>query len=231
MFRNNTESKGYIETTSVKLFGPFCTWWSVFNRYNMVLKNIKANDFSTIHVQRKTSNLTYCTDDYIITVNRYKNRRPIEATLLKCTPGPELKVRLRIHTFFKKLISIRDSTIKIIGNKKYLVFEIHSNLFIYAIRNDTFIQRSDVMISKPELNIEQNPEYLTKYLEANNNTKIAIDDEHLAVVLPNKNQLFIYDLANMRVYRELIYSQIPNTVQCLKYDSQRVMIGITFKVN
>lgn len=228
--RNNTECKGYFETNSIKLFGPFCAWWSVYNRYIMVLKNIEANDFSTIHVKRRTCNLSYCTDDYIITVNRYK-KYPIEATLLKNTSGSETKIRLKVHSFFKKLISVKDSVIKIVGNKKYLVFEIHSNLFIYAIEDGTFVQRPYVMVSKPELNDEQKPECLTKYLEANNNSKISIDNEHLAVVLPNKSRLIVYDLASMRISRDLIYCQIPNTVQCLKYDSRRVMIGITFQVN
>lgn len=232
--RNNADCKDYVESNSVKLFGPFCLWWSIFNRYNMVLQNIKVNDFATTHVTRRSCDTTYCTDDYIITVNRYR-KYPITANILQCASNSESRRTIKVSNFFKKLNSMRDNVVKIVGNKKYVVFEIHSFIFVYAIEDGFFVQRGVKFLSPcrsiDDINFDElDTEVLERILADNKNTLMDIDEEHLALVQPNKNLLFVYDLANMKISRNYIYSRRSNTVQCLKYDFKRVMIGITCKV-
>lgn len=233
--RNNTECKGYIETNSVKLFGPFCLWWSIFNRYNLVLNNIKANDFASIQVPRNLSEVAFCTDDYIITVNRFR-RQPIKYTILKCFSSPDVKRNIKAFKLFRRLIEMTETKVNIIGNKQFLVVEIHSILFVYAIENGKFVKKYTTFMLGSEGNGEENsgdpePEHLASYLEANDNTILEIDDVELVVVQPKNKLVCVYNLAKKKMSRKLNYTSYPNTVQCLKYDSKRLMIGIKVQVN
>lgn len=229
--RHDSECKGYAEATSEKLFGPLCDYWLTFNHYIMIIRNIKNNDFPTIYIPRcLRDEYSYCTDDYIVNINAF-NKQPIQVIVLSGANKPIIKKYLKIFDQFKKLIQLRKYPLKVIGNKKYLVFEICSIIFVYSIVRTEFTQSFFKVIQK---NVEfglNKEDFNSKFLNEHRDTKFDLYDHKLAMVHPSTGTLFITDLRTGKTYKELKFSSKRCIVNSMKCSDYRIMIGITIMVN
>lgn len=227
--RHDSECIGYAEAASEKLFGPLCHYWLIFNHYIMIINNIKNNDFPTIYIPRKHVEQSYCTDDYIVNINCY-HKQPIQIVFLNGINKPIKKKKLRIFDKFRELVRLRKYPIKVIGNKKYLILEICSIIFVYSIfkmylKPEFFkvIQRS----VDSSLNINNfNPEFL-EFLNDHCDTKLDLFDHNLAMVHPDINTVFLTDLKTEKTFKELEFTKRPCIVDNMKFSDYRLMVGIT----
>ncbi|KAF0759801.1 F-box domain-containing protein [Aphis craccivora] len=224
--RHDSECKGYAEAASEKLFGPLCDYWLTFNHYIMIIRNIKNNDFATIYIPRcARDEYSYCTDDYIVNINAF-NKQPIQVFVLSGANKPIVTKYLKMFDQFKKLIRSRKYPVKVIGNKRYLVFEICSIIFVYSIARTEFTQsffkviRKNVEFSLNEENFD------SKFLNEHRDTKFDLYDHKLAMVHP-AGTLFLTDLRTGKTYKELKFSSKRCIVNSMKCSDYRIMIGIT----
>lgn len=228
--RHDSECKGYIEATSERLFGPLCDNWSTFNRYIMIIKNIKNNDFPTMYIPRLPVEQSYCTDDYIVNINS-TNDPPIEITVLNGANKPIITRNVEIFDEFKELINLRKYPVKIIGNKSFLVLEICSIIFVYTIEKTEFSKKFFKVIQKAA-DYDVNKNYFDEnFLKNHEDTKIDLYDHKLAMIHPKISTVLITDLNTENIFKELKFSTtecIVNSIKCCDY---RLMIGITKKVN
>lgn len=227
--------RAYIELNSEKLFGPCCKWWTIYNRYNMVVKNIKNNNFPTIHISREPETQSFCTDDYIISINRH-SKYPIKALNLKGSHTSLMssnRVNLKSCELLDKLFTNPQYSIKIIGNKKFMVIEIHSVIFVYKILNNQFEFMFTKVIQKSSNDDTNNEDTLPndQFLSYHFDTKIDICDDKLALIHPKTNLIFLIDLNTGEKRKEIKYSSSKCVVDCMKCTTDRLMIGITIKVN
>lgn len=233
--RNTSDCKAYIHNTSVNLFGSYCKWWETYNRYNMVLRNIKNNNFPTIRVHRKPEvDQSCCTDDYIINVFRYKTTK-IEAININSYRGslfgPNFDPQqVKTVKSFVRLCSNVHNTLNIACNKKFLVFEIHSIIFVYMITNtEITFKYSKIIQSSKDIPEDMNfPS--AEYILNNGSIKIDLCDDKLTLVKPKENVIFVIDLNSQKIDKELFFHSKPCNVSCIKYADERLMIGITSKV-
>lgn len=247
--RSSSYCKGYVELNSDILFGPYCKWWTVYSRYNMIIKNIKENNFPTFHIPRKAVYQSYCTDDYIINVYRSNRKYPIEAIILKGYELPMNKIQIQPFDVFEEILQ-EDNSLNIVGNKRFLVFEVHSVIFVYFIRNGEFIFGYSKVIHKSPSSC---PSSLTSssttpncsnlyksvisepnFLMVTWGTKIDICGDKLALVQPHGNTIFQIDLIDGTINHELIYNNNEARrcfVDCIKCATDRLMIGLTIQVN
>jgi len=228
--RHNSECLGYAEVASEKLFGPLCDYWLTFNHYIMILKNIKTNDFPTIYIPRQRVEQSYCTDDYIVNIN-YHNRKPIEVIVLNGANKPISKRILPIFNKLRELMKLKKYPLKLIGNKRFLVLEICSVIFVYSIKNTEFNKKFIKVIRKSVdcgLNKDDfNEEFLNDHFD----TKIDLYDHKLALVHPAISTFFLIDLSTEKTFKELRFSSRECIVDSMKYSDYRLMIGITKTVN
>jgi len=232
--RNNYDCKVYVELNSYLLFGPYCRWWSIYCRYNMILNNIKNNDFPTIYIKRANVSQSFCTDDYIINVYYY-NKVSVEAIILKDSKMPLLRKRLKVFDVFIKLLQNKSNTLKIIGNKKFLVFEINSVIFVYTIVNNKFkCKLFEIIKGCMSHNYSYTHIPNDEFLRLNNDTKIDIWDDKLALIHPHEFKILLIDLNEGIVVQEFNYNKTEKSsciVDCIKYADKRLMIGLTTVVN
>lgn len=228
--RHDSECIAYADATSEKLFGPLCDNWITFNHYLMLLKNIKSNDFPTIFIPRQHVEQSYCTDDYIININRY-HRQPIQIVTLN---GPNKPLNKRILPMFPKLIELiklKEYPIKVIGNKRYLVLEICSIIFVYTIKNSAFDKRFFKVVQKAVDYGLNEDDFNKEFLNDHCDTKFDLYDYKLAIVHPATSTLFLTDLITTKTYKELQFSSRGCIVDSIKCSDNRLMIGITKTVN
>jgi len=196
--KHDSECVGYAEVTSEKLFGPLCDYWITFNHYLMLLKNIKNNDFPTIYIPRQHVEQSYCTDDYIININRY-HRQPIQIVTLN---GPNKPLNKRILPMFpklKELIKLKEYPLKIIGNKRYLVVEICSIIFVYTIKNSAFDKRFFKVIQKAVDYGLNEDDFNKEFLNDHCDTKFDLYEHKLAIVHPAISTLFLIAIVELTV--------------------------------
>ncbi|XP_025198155.1 uncharacterized protein LOC112596606 [Melanaphis sacchari] len=224
--RHDSECKGYAEASSEKLFGPLCDHWLTFNHYIMIVKNIKNNDFPTIYIPRRHTEQSYCTDDYIVNIN-YFNKQPIHVIVLNGANKPIYKRTLKIFDKFKELIKSRKNPLKIIGNKRYLVFEICSIIFVYTIKKTEFTKSFFKVIRKSDDYGSNEDDFDTNFLNDHRDTKLDLYDYKLAMVHPATSTLFITDLNTKKTYKELQFSSKKCIVDSIKCSDYRLMIGVT----
>lgn len=226
--RSNVNCKGYVEAISQLHFGPFCKWWTIYNRYNMIIRNIINNDFPITHIPRKKVGQSFCTDDYIVNVNYYRTM-PIEVLILQDSNPPKKKY---IHIFdaMRNIFRKKQYKLQIAGNKKYLILEMHSIVMVYKIYNGQFI----ALFYKT---VKQSADKLTSdypdssFMDNNYNTKIDLCDDFLALIQPKNNIIFLIDLKTGKICKELVYCSKECIVNCMKCADKRLMIGITITVN
>jgi len=200
----------------------------------MIINNIKNNDFPTFNIKRLNVDQSFCTDDYIINIY-HLNKKCIEAVILKNFKMPLIKKRLKVFDLFTKLLRNKSNTLKIVGNKKFLVFEIHSVIFVYSIENGEFtstfqkVVRSCVDHDHRNMDVPDN-----KFLTENNDTKIDIWDDKLALIHPHEYKIFLINLNEGKVIQEFNYNKTEKSsciVDCIKCADKRLMIGLTTVVN
>lgn len=232
--RFSSRSKRYLDAYSEKLFGPRCKWWCIYNRYNMVIRNIEDNDFPLIRIRRYNVEKSYCTDDYIVNLSRshVSGTMFVEVILLKGAGIPNESLQLQLFDEFEKLYYNRTYSVNIMGNKKFLVLEIRSVIFVYEILLGKFIPKYWKTIQKSE---DYDPEKANKlpdfqFFEDKHNTKIDICDNRLALIHPSHNVIFLINLNNQKICKELVYSSKTCVVDCMKCADERLMIGISTKV-
>lgn len=227
--------KAYIHTASVNLFGSYCKWWEIYNRYNMVLKNIKNNNFSTVRVRRKPKfDQSCCTDDYIINVSHF-NESKIEAinlnryrdTLFDSTFVPQ---QLETLESFVSLCSNESNTLNMVSNHKFLILEIHSVLFVYTIINAQITFKFSKIIQSSKDVPEDVNCPSTAYIERNVDIQIDLCDDKLTLVKPKEILIFLIDLNSEKIEKELSFFDKPCIVTCIKYDEGRLMIGVVIRV-
>jgi len=228
--RHDSECIGYVDVASEKLFGPLCDYWQTFNRYIMIVKNIKNNDFPTIHIPRHHVDQSYCTDDYIVNIN-CQHKQPIQIVILNGANKPLNKKFLPIFDKFEELIKLRKYPLKVIGNKRYLVFEICSVIFVYSISKTEFSKRFFKVIQKSVDYGLNKDDYNEEFLNSHRDTKFDLYDHKLALVHPAISTIFVTDLSTGKTYKELEFSSRGCIVDSMKCSDYRLMIGITKKVN
>lgn len=233
MSRNDTHCRGYMETKSNSFFGPFCKMWSIYNQYNVILRNIKNNDFPTIHITRKNVHSSFCTDDYIANVYLYrKSNTSLEVACLGGYNTPVKYTFLKLTDWFYKLLRNKLITISIIGNKKFLVIEINSVISVYTVENYQFVLKYTKVIQRStEEKLENTALPSQSFLDSHSGTIIDISDDKLALVHPKENTILLIDLKSGDIFREIVYCKRSCTVDCMKYVDEKVMIGLTFQVN
>jgi len=196
----------------------------------MVLKNIKENNYPIVRIPRKYVSESYCTDDYIINICRHqKEHRSIQAIILGGKRLPIRKEFLKTIDNFYKLLINKAYSLKIIGNKEFLVLEIHSVIFVYNIVNNKF----DLGYSKiiqgsgdPEFDFEN----IHSFLDDHCNTVIDLSGDQLALIHPKNNVIFLINLKTGDICKELVYCSEECSVDTMKCADQRLMIGISIKV-
>ncbi|XP_060848482.1 uncharacterized protein LOC132927933 [Rhopalosiphum padi] len=224
--RHDSDCKGYAEASSEKLFGPLCDYWLAFNHYIMIVKNIKNNDFPTIYIPRQRVEQSYCTDDYIVNINCY-NKQPLQVIVLNGANNPITKKCLKIFDKLKELIKTKLYPLKVIGNKRYLVFEICSIIFVYSIEKTEFTPRFFKVIQKSVDYGLNKDDFDAKFLNDHRDTKFDLYDHKLAMVHPTTGTLFVTDLSTGNTYKELKFSSRGCIVDSMKCSDYRLMIGIT----
>ncbi|CAI6357897.1 unnamed protein product [Macrosiphum euphorbiae] len=224
--RHDSDCIGYACVASEKLFGPLCDYWETFNHYIMIIKNIKKNDFPTIYIRRQCVEQSYCTDDYIVNIN-CELKEPVKIIILNGANKPTNKKILPIFNEFEELIKLRKYPLKVIGNKRYLVFEICSIIFVYSIWKTQFTKRFFKVIQKSVEYGLNKDDFNEEFLNNHCDTKIDLYDHKLAMVHPAISTLFLTDLSTGKTYKELEFSSRKCIVDSMKCSDYRLMIGIT----
>lgn len=226
------DDKEYFELYSVKLFGPYCHWWKIYNRYNMILKSIKDNNYPNVHVRCRNVYQSYCTDDYIINLYDDKDKHTtIQAIILGNYSQPIDTVYLPPLGNFYPLFEKKCYATKIIGNKQFLILEIHSIIYVYKIENFKFVPKYTKLVKTSYEKVSFMDDSFFEFLDDHYNTKIDLCGSKLALIHPKSNVLFFIDLESGKVCRELKYSHKKCQVDCIKCAEERLMIGISCKVN
>lgn len=221
----------YFESNSLKYFGPICHWWKIYNQYNMVLKNIKENNYPITRLPRKYVSESYCTDDYIINIYRHqKEHRSIQAIVLGAKRLPISKDFLKTIDNFYKLLVNQAYSLKIIGNKEFLVLEIHSVIFVYNIVNNKFDLGYSKVIQGSGDHLEFDLGNIHSFLDDHCNTVIDLSGDQLALIHPKNNVIFLINLKTGDICKELVYCSEKCSVDTMKCVDQRLMIGISIKV-
>jgi len=231
--RHNSECIRFDEIASEKLFGSLCDYWLTFNHYIMIIKNIKNNDFPTIYIPRKCVEQSYCTDDYIVNIN-CNLEEPIEIIILNGANKPIKRRILPIFNVLRWLIQksyLKKYRLKVIGNKRFLVLEFCSIIFVYSIKHTEFNKKFFKVIQKSDdygLNEDDlNEEFLIDHYD----TKFDLYDDKLAIVHPDISTLFLIDLNTEKIIKKLKFSSRGCIVDRIKCSDSRLMIGITQTVN
>lgn len=231
--RHDSKCIGFDEIASEKLFGSLCDYWLTFNHYLTVVNNIKTNNFANIYIHRRRVVQSYCTDDYIVNINYY-NKKPIEIIILNGANKPIERRYLPIFNILRWLIQeyyLKKYRLKVIGNKRFLVLEICSIIFVYSIKHTEFNKKFFKVIQKSVdygLNEDNlNEEFLIDHCD----TKFDLYDDKLAIVHPDISTLFLIDLSTEKIYKELQFSSRGCIVDRIKCSDNRLMIGITQTVH
>lgn len=227
-----TNSHSWGLSVSEAMFGPMCKWWTYYSRFQLVIHNILKNDFPVIHLHRKSTHQIFCTDNYIISLNRNKETA-IQSMIFESSTAPLRDQFLSEFKLFSKLLKNNNNIVKIIGNAKFLVFEIHSIIFVYKFKNGCFTLKYCKTIQKSgTTTVGRRSNMPTKdFLKENRETVIDIHENQLVLAQQNKNLMFLIDLVTGTVCKELEYSEKNCVVDCLKCDDHKLMIGISIKVN
>ncbi|KAL4135740.1 hypothetical protein QTP88_007331 [Uroleucon formosanum] len=227
--KHDSDCIGHAEIASKKLFGPLCDYWLTFNHYIMIVKNMKNNDFPNIFIPRRRFEQTYCTDDYIVNINYYY-RKPIEIIILNGANKPIERRILPIFNILRELIKecyLKKYPLKIIGNKRFLVLEICSIIFVYSIKNTEFNKKFFKVIQK-SVDYGLNKDYFNEqFLIDHCDTKLDLYDNKLALVHPAISTLFVTDLSTEKTFKELTFSSRGCIVDTIKFSDYSLMIGIT----
>lgn len=230
---SNSVHMNAIGYTSVSdgMFGPMCRWWTIYSRYCLTIQNILKNEFPVINITRKQAEQIYCTDSYIISINRTKHSS-IQALIFQSSTAPLKETYLTEFNLFTKLLQNKSNNLKIIGNNKFLVFEINSVIFVYKIKKNAFLLMYNKIIQKTD----NNDNYQTntpsnEFLKENKDTKIDMCNDKLMLVQPNKNLMFLIDLVSGKICKEMEYFDKMCLVDCIKCAEKKLMIGISIKVN
>lgn len=229
--RFNSQSKAYIDSYSETLFGPMCSWWLVYTHYNMTLQHIKNDDVSSIFLKREMVEQSYCTDYYIINTIRCECCMRVEAVLLNSGELPWIEQELELFQHFITLYS-SDYCLKIVGNKKFLVLEICSVIFVYTIIDDQFVpafwKTIQTSVNCIDVNEDQLPGF--EFLEDKYGTIIDLCEDKFAIIHRHQNMVFLVDLTLQTICKELLYCTKYCFVDSMKYAGDRLMIGISIKV-
>ncbi|XP_029341089.1 uncharacterized protein LOC115033147 [Acyrthosiphon pisum] len=227
--RHDSECMLYAEIVSQKLFGPLCDAWLTFNHYITIVNNMKNNHFSFIRIPRRRSVQSYYTDDYIVNINYYY-RKPIDILILNGANKPIERRILPLFNLLRELIKkrlLKKYPLKVIGNKRFLVLEVCSIIFVYSIKNTQFNKKFFKVTQKSVdygLNKDDfNEEFLIDHCD----TKFDLYDNKLALVHPATSTLFVTDLSTEKTYKELQFSSRGCIVDSMKCSDYRLMIGIT----
>jgi len=196
----------------------------------MIIKNIKNNDFPTIYIRRQCVEQSYCTDDYIVNIN-CQLKEPVQIIILNGANKPINNEILPIFDEFEKLIKLGKYPLKVIGNKRYLVFEICSVIFVYSIWKTQFTKRFFKVIQKSVEYGLNKDDFNEEFLNNHCDTKFDLYDHKLAMVHPANSTLFLTDLSTGKTYKELEFSSRTCVVDSMKCSDYRLMIGITRRVN
>ncbi|XP_016661751.1 uncharacterized protein LOC100573493 [Acyrthosiphon pisum] len=227
--RHNSECIVYAEIISEKLFGPLCDDWLTFNHYITIVENMKNNHFPFIIIPRRRFNQSYYTDDYIVNINYYY-RKPIEILILNGAGKPIERRILPIFNLLREFIKkcfLKKYPLKIIGNKRFLVLEICSIIFVYSIKNTEFNKKFFKVIQKSVDYGLNKDDFNEKFLIDHCDTKFDLYDNKLALVHPATSTLFVTDLSTEETYKELQFSSRGCIVDSMKCSDYRLMIGIT----
>lgn len=227
--RNDANCKGYVETNSERYFGPCCKWWTIYNRFNMVIKNIMNNEIPIMHLKRKLVGQSFYTDDYIVNVNHYRSTT-LEVLILQGNNKPS-KTRLQIMISMRDVFRNRKYKLKMIGNKKYLILEMHSILMVYGIEDGDFVPLYTLTVKRSVDNVNSEAFPDTAFMDKNPNTLMDLSGDYLALIQPINNVIFLVDLRIQKICKELVYTSKKCVVDCMKCVDNRLMIGITIKVN
>lgn len=232
--RNGSRSKKYLDASSDKLFGPRCKWWLIFNRYNMVIKNIKNNDFPLLRIHRHFVEQSFCTDDYIVNILRGHISRVVylQAIFLRGVGVPHDSVPIPLFEHFAPLYFKKTYSVNLMGNSRFFVIEICSVIFVYEILLDKFVPKFWKIIQKLEDYDPEKADMLpdVQFFENKHNTRADIYDDKLALIHPSDNVVFLINLSNQKICKELVYSSKPCIVDCMKCADERLMIGISTRV-
>lgn len=228
----------------VDTFGTVCKYWTLYKRYQTVANNILNNQLITIHLTNKRIQQTFCTDSYMICINR-KKKQSIYVRFLRVSRSPSRFGNLFLKEFnlYKEFKKNENYNIKIVGNNRFLVLEIHSVIFVYIIQNNKFILKFSKIIRKAVVNEDgkdddenDNVESLQMglyedFLHENEDTKIDLCGNKLMLVQPSKNLMFLINLTNAKIIKEKVFFEKKCTVDAIKCDKNRLMIGVSIKVN
>ncbi|VVC30376.1 F-box domain [Cinara cedri] len=213
---------------SADIFGIMCKWWTLYRCYQMVIRNILSNKFIRVYFTNKQTQQTFCTDSYIISINRTKELS-IHAWVLQ---NSTLPLKLKEFNLYKKLIQNENYNVKVVGNNTFLIFEIHSVIFVYKIKNGSFLLKYAKVIQKPKYNDKDSKfemEPSEDFLQENQNTKIDLCQTKLLLAQPSTNKIFIIDLTSGKICNVIKYFLEKCIVDVIKFTVNRVMIGISVK--
>jgi len=223
----------YAEIVSQQLFGPICDNWLTFNHYITIVKNMKNNYFPFIKIPRRRFEKSYWTDDYIVNINYYY-RKPIEILILNGANKPIERRILPLFNLLREIIKkcfLKKYPLKVIGNKKFLVLEICSIIFVYSIKNTEFNKKFFKVIQKSVDYGLNKDDFNEEFLIDHRDTKFDLYENKLSLVHPATSTLFVTDLSTEKTYKELQFSSKGCIVDSMKCSDYRLMIGITKPVN
>lgn len=232
--RSSYDCRAYFDLRSEMFFGSYCKWWSVYCRYNMIVMNIKNNDFPTFYFRRYDVDQSFCNDGYIINIYRLSDN-PIEILVLKGSDVPKRNVFLEPFDLFATLLKNVTNVLNIVGNRRFLVFEICSVIFVYSNENGNFVTKfQKTIISSVDYNLVDADSPGEEFVEENVNAKMDICNDKLALIHPYEHKVLVIDLINGEITNEFEYKTMENAryiVDCIKCADNRLMIGLTITVH